>query len=504
MITTLSLISCILPASEPALLPSVTTLTPATEPVTTTNAELRAALDGCAPLPGITVNNSDNSITNREGYRLSIDADGISISASDPRGAFYGRQTLAQLIDHYQGALPALTITDAPRYQWRGLLLDSGRQYHQPATIKRLLDHMARYKLNVLHWHLTDHHGWRMEVPGYPRLTDPSVDAEIGPWPEQDGYYDAATIRDLVAYAAERHITIVPEIEIPGHSVAAQIAYPVLNCTQQAPSPRGRMGREILCAGREDTFTFIEAALDQTCALFPSTYIHIGGDEAFKGNWQNCADCQARRSELGLADDHALQVWMNNRVADYLADQHGRRAICWGDLLLKPGPELSANITVQWWQYRGAKDLGLRTALSQGRDVIASPNNQTYLNFPVVPWAGYRPGRLLSLEDAYAGPSLDCAHGVAGDQAKHILGITACLWTDYNVREAYLDVRLFPRLLALAEHMWRAGERLPWPALQSRIDTHRPWLEARGITLGPINADDYVDGVYGPAPNPLR
>jgi N-acetyl-beta-hexosaminidase len=415
-----------------------------------------------------------------EGYQLEITSGGAVIRASAPAGEFYARQSLEQLVALSEdGRIPCVRIEDRPKYAWRSFMIDSGRQYQQLDTIKGLLDRMAMLKLNVFHWHLSENDGWRIEIKQYPELT--RTGAFVANGPEQHGFYTQAEVREIVAYAAERHITVVPEVDIPGHANAALTAYPENTCTGQPPAPR-KKGHSpyIFCGGKESTYVFLNNVLDELCQLFPSEYIHIGGDEAPKAEWKKCAHCQDRIEELGLRNEHELQIHMTNRLARHLAT-HGRKAVCWGDVVTKPGQELEDNIVVHWWNWRRHKYAGLRGAVERGMPVIANPNYYTYLNFPQKhPWRKYGTDRVFDLKMAYEENRADLRNPTEAEK-QLVLGMGCCLWTDHGLTEEWLDRRLFPRLFAMAEQMWSTAERMPYETFRERVYARQPLLEEKGI-----------------------
>jgi len=446
----------------------------------------------------ILLNLTESDQLGREGYRLQVATDSITLSANQPQGLFYGVQTLRQLLeasDTENFSVRCLRITDFPRYPWRGFFLDSGRQFHSVAFIKRYIDLLAMHKLNVLHWRLTDEAGWRIHINAYPRLTD--IGSDVGPWEGQSGYYTQEQLKDIVEYAGRRYVTVVPEIDLPGHSRAALIAYPQVSCRQTAPSPPQGSSADIFCGGRESTYRFLESVLDEICVVFPSEFIHIGGDDAPKDRWVECPECRKKRRQLGLKNMNELQLWMTNRLAAYL-NQKGRRAICWGDLVGSPGLQLDADIIVQWWNYRQMNDIRLREALDRGHDVILSPNYYTHLNYPVVPWSGYKQNRIFDLEKAYAKNPVEQLSWVPVPHRSRLLGIEACLWSDYNVTEEMVDARVFPRILALCELMWQPGERMPFDRFRSSVAEHAKRLDKIGVRIGPAMKNEAATDDYGP------
>lgn len=415
-----------------------------------------------------------------EGYRLTITSEHIHIEASDKGGFVYALQTLRQTREEI--AVPTwncLTITDRPRIQWRGFMLDSGRQYQSVATIKKYIDMASMLKMNVFHWHLTEGLGWRLEIKKYPQLT--MKGAFVGEGEEQQGYYSQDDIRQLVKYAEERNITIVPEIDMPGHAEAALSAYPELGCFGlPVEIPKSGFTKNIFCAGKDHTIEVLKDILDEVCGLFPSKNIHLGGDEAPKGNWNECPDCRRRIAEHRLKDSHDLQLWFSAEMARHLKKKD-RNAIFWGDVIYKTGYPLPDNVVIQWWNYRSNKELALRNALKAGYPVICSSNYYNYLNFPVTPWRGYKENRTFDLKDAY---TRNPSYQVMLEDNPLVWGMTCALWTDDGVTESMIDERLFPRILALAEQMWYNGELIPFEEFRQRIKTKKAWFEKLGYAFG--------------------
>jgi len=391
-----------------------------------------------------------------EGYRLRADARGATIAASDDAGLFYGAVTLWQLATQpgHGGRVGSVSIEDAPRFGWRGLMLDSARHFQSPAYIRRLIDWMAASKLNRLHWHLVDDQGWRLPVPKYPRLTQvsasrrPATAAGAPPLPAVGGFYTEAEIRGLVAYAAQRHVTIVPEIEMPGHATAAIRAYPWLGLGVPLPdnvwSDWGVF--PWLYAPEERTFGFLQDVLTQVMALFPGRDIHIGGDEAVKDQWRASPAVQARIKALGLKDEEALQGWFMARVARFLAD-HGRRAIGWDEILEGGVPR---DVAITSW--RGIE--GAVTAAKAGHDAILSPAPTLYINNRQGDGPAEPPGHgaSVTLADVLAFDPIPKA--LAPAERGHILGLQANLWTEHVRTEERAAWMTFPRGAAVAEIGW--------------------------------------------------
>ena len=317
-----------------------------------------------------------------EGYSLRIDDDGVSIEASEEAGAFHALTTLRWMLppdsdNEGSWALPHVSISDAPRFEHRGLLLDCCRHFMDPDFVKRAIDLLALHKMNVLHWHLTEDQGWRIEVDAYPELTSTGAWRTEADGSRHGGFYTKDQIREIVAYAADRNITVIPEIELPGHSRAAIAAYPWLSCTGDSLEVPHDWGvfKDIYCAGEDTTFRFLEAVLLEVLELFPSEYIHIGGDEAPKVRWESCPKCQRRIQAEGLHDAHELQSWFITQIGSFLAD-HGRKLIGWDEILEGGLPD---GATVQSW--RGMQ--GGRDAVAMGRDAIMSPTSHCYFDYPV-------------------------------------------------------------------------------------------------------------------------
>ena len=418
-----------------------------------------------------------------EGYRLQVTSRNIQIEASDKAGFIYAIHTLRQLKERNEkGEIQwkCTRITDAPRMKWRGFMLDSGRQYQSVATIKKYIDMVSLLKMNVFHWHLTEGLGWRIEIKKYPLLTQKG--AFVGQGEEQQGFYKQEEIREIVAYASERNVTIVPEIDMPGHAEAALISYPENACFgEPIEIPRQGFTKNIFCAGKDHTIRFLKDILDEVCDLFPSTYIHLGGDEAPKGNWNECPDCQKRIKDLQLEDSHALQLWFSSEMANHLKKK-GRKAVFWDDVIHRTNYPLPNNVVIQWWNYRGHGDMPLRKAQETGYPVICSTNYYNYLNFPVKPWKGYEENRTFNLKDAY---TRNPSYKAIMEDHPLTLGMTCALWTDYGVLESMIDERLFPRILAIAEQMWHTGPLEAFDTFHEKVKNKKEWFESLGYEFGP-------------------
>ncbi|WP_374471118.1 beta-N-acetylhexosaminidase [Phenylobacterium sp.] len=425
-----------------------------------------------------------------EGYELEVTPAGAVVTASTDAGQFYGAMSLWQMLTATPGEarLPAVRIADAPRFGWRGLMLDSARHYQSPAFIRTLIDAMAAHKLNVLHWHLTDDQAWRLEIKKYPKLTQVGawrVPAGQGPAADIDpatgkprlygGFYSQDEVRALVAYAAERHITIVPEIEMPGHASAAVAAYPELaanpNPSRAVPADWGVY--PALFNTEDATFGFLENVLDEVIALFPSTYIHVGGDEAVKDEWKASPRIQAQMKALGVKDEHGLQSWFIQRMERHLASR-GRRLIGW-DEILEGG--LAPNATVMSW--RGID--GAVAAARSGHDAVLSPAPVLYFDHRQTGRADEPPGRgrVVGLEEVYA---FDPAPAqLTPAERSHILGLQANLWTEHVRTEGRAAHMLFPRGLAIAEIGWSPEGRRDFADFSRRAAQGSARLRRMGL-----------------------
>lgn len=429
-----------------------------------------------------------------EGYQLDVRADGATIRAGDAAGMFYGAITLWQLLaPERDGRLvaDAVTINDAPRFGWRGLMLDSARHYQTPEFIKQLIDWMAVSKLNMLHWHLTDDQGWRLEIRKYPRLTEigawrvpagsapaKNIDPATGKPKRYGGFYTQAQVRDIVAYAAARHVTIVPEIGVPGHATAAIAAYPALGTTATPPgAPSADWGVFAnLYNVEETTFAFLEDVLAEVVELFPGRFVHIGGDEAVKDQWRASPQVQARMTALGVRDEAALQGYVNRRMQAFLA-RHGRRLIGWDEIIEAGLPE---DATVMSW--RGID--GAITAASRGHDTVLSPAPTLYFDHRQASTPAEPPGRgkVVTLRDVFDFEPVP--ERLTAEQKLHVLGLQGNLWTEHVRTEARVEHQAFPRALAIAELGW-AGRGRDWPSFVDRLLPQLDRLRALGLDPAP-------------------
>jgi hexosaminidase len=416
-----------------------------------------------------------------EAYRLEVGPGGIVISAGTDAGLLYGAVTFWQLLSQEEGPartidVPALEIVDAPRFGWRGIMLDSARHFQSPAFVKSLIDAMALHKLNVLHWHLTDDQGWRLQIKRYPKLT------AVGAWrriPGQSGlyggYYSQDDVRDIVAYARQHNVMIVPEIEMPGHSLAAIVAYPRLASIKHPPrSVSSDWGIFPYLYNVDDTtFTFLENVLSEVMELFPSPYIHIGGDEAVKDEWNSAPRIRRQMRARHIKNADALQSYFVDRIGKFL-NAHDRRLIGWDEIL---SDGLAPNSAITSWH--GVE--GAITAARQGHDAVLAPSNKLYFSNCQTETAGEPPCRadLISLKDVYdfdpAPPQLNA------EQQAHIIGLEACIWAEYIARDDLVDYAAFPRAAALAELDWSPPAKHDWSDFLQRLPAQIGRYRALGI-----------------------
>ncbi len=446
-----------------------------------------------------------------EGYAITVTPKRIMIRAKASNGAFYAVQTLRQLLPAavfsptkvatVKWTVPAVTIADTPRFGWRGMMLDSSRHFQNADSIKRFIDQLATHKLNVFHWHLVDSHGWRLEIKKYPRLTTVGGFRHQPPIGRHGGFYTQDEIRDIVKYASARFVTIVPEIEMPGHSRAATAAYPYLACQNNGkevgwffgyPCPAKRFpkaeGNNEFCAGKETTFTFLQDVLTEVFELFPSTFIHVGGDEVNRSHWYNCPDCKKRIAALKIKKG-ALQSYFMKHMEKFI-NAKGRRMIGW-DEILHGG--LAPNATVMSW--RGEK--GGITAAKMGHDVVMSPQKPLYFDHgQAINGAGHPkhwPGR-ETIEEVYKYNPIPAV--LTADQAKHVLGCQANVWSAFIHTDEVLDCMTWPRGCALAETAWCHQGSKDYAKFLPRLAIHTKrldlmnisyWVEPAPVKKGPAS-----------------
>lgn len=441
-----------------------------------------------------------------EGYLLDVSKNVVNISAHQPAGLFRAIQTIYQLLPpaiygsdahNISWRIPSIKIFDKPRFGWRGMHLDVSRHFFDVDFVKRYIDLIAMHKMSVFHWHLTDDNGWRIEIKKYPKLTEVGawrVNRESLPWndatPPQPGekatyggFYTQDQIREVVAYAAARHIMVVPEIEMPGHASAVMAAYPELACTDGPffVMPGGYWPIEdIFCAGNEKTFEVLEGVLDEVVELFPAKYIHIGGDEATKTHWETCPKCQKRIRDEKLANTHELQSYFVKRIEKYLISKD-KKLIGW-DEILEGG--LAPEATVMSW--RGI-DGGIQAA-REGHDVVMCPVTHCYLDYYQAN-ADFEPtaiGGLTTLKRSYSFDPVPA--DLTAEEAKHILGGQGNVWTEYIPTPEHAEYMAVPRMTALAEALWTAPQQKCWDSFRERLETQFDRFDVMGV--------NYSEGSY--------
>ncbi|HRD57692.1 MAG TPA: family 20 glycosylhydrolase [Ferruginibacter sp.] len=444
-----------------------------------------------------------------EGYLLNVSSSSVVLSANTKTGILYGIQTLLQAMQPKSASsmqIPAMTVKDFPRFQYRGMHLDVGRHFYPVSFVKKYIDFLATYKFNYFHWHLTEDQGWRIEIKKYPELTSVGGYRNgtiIGRYPgtantnlHYGGFYTQEEVKEVVAYAAQRSITVIPEIELPGHSSAAIKAYPWLSCfpnkptdMKKNPSAFSKLMQEtngevkevqetwgvfddIFCAGKESTFEFLKNVFDEVLPLFPSKYIHVGGDEAPKEHWKVCPACQARIKAEGLKDEHELQNYFITRIEKYI-NSKGRTIIGW-DEILEGG--LAPNAIVMSW--RGEK--GGIEAAKQNHQVIMTPSNPVYFDHhqgdPSTEPIGI--GGFNNLKKIYAYEPVP--KELNAQEAKYVLGAQANMWTEYVPTTQHVEYMVLPRMLALSEVVWSPKEIRNWDSFNERLQPHFTNFEKKG------------------------
>lgn len=410
----------------------------------------------------------------KESYVLSVSSKGIRITG-DEAGLFYGMRTLQQLMDQYGDTIPCLTVKDAPRFEWRGLMLDCGRYFYSVEYIKNYIDLLSRFKMNRFHWHLTEDAGWRIEIKSHPELTATAAwrNTTQKNWDGyQDnipngGYYTQKQVREIVKYAQDRHVTIVPEVDLPGHTQCVIAAHPELGCTGdkvQVPTT-WRVKDEVLCIGNPETLELIKDILAELIDMFPSDYIDIGGDEAPVKHWLNCPKCQEMMKREGMKDARELQSWLTARMGEF-CEARGRKILGWDEIL--EGAELSKSAAVMSW--RGVKG-GIK-ASAAGHKVVMAPNNYMYIDYYQSDDYEHEPfniGGWLTLEKVYSYEPFDAS--MTEEQCSYILGVQANLWCEFVHGDNLASYMTYPRALAVAEVGWSDPAKKDWKCFRERMTT---------------------------------
>ncbi|MCQ2584407.1 MAG: beta-N-acetylhexosaminidase [Treponema sp.] len=431
------------------------------------------------------------NLENDESYILSVSSKEIKITSPSSRGAFYGFVSLTQLLMGNQDEIPCVTICDKPEYSWRGFLLDTCRHFFTTDFIKKILDQCAFHKMNVFHWHLTDDQGWRLPVDGYPLLTEKgsvrqahtmpaSTEGTYEGFADMKMYYSHEEIREIVKYAEERKITIVPEVEFPGHSSALLEAYPEYGCTGGPYKVENRWGifPDVLCLGKDKIFDLFDDILSTVEKLFPGKYIHIGGDECLSERWENCPDCQRRMKELNLDNASQLQSWATNKMLG-IVQKHNRIPIGW-DEVLENNEKFPAgeDLIVQSWRgFEGGEE-----AVRTNHKVIMSPQTHCYLNLKNK--TSYEePGRLgtITLEKAYS--FVPFTDEMSQDKRRLILGGECTFWSEYITASRITEYLMFPRFCAMAECFWLPENKKSFGEFVTSLDSHLERLSKMDVTF---------------------
>lgn len=422
-----------------------------------------------------------------EGYRIVAENGKIRVFASTENGAFYALMTLLQLAGK-SGKVPCCEIDDAPAYAYRGFMLDSARHFWEVKTVKKYLDLMARLKMNEFHFHLTDDQGWRVEIKKYPLLAEKGSirrNTQLALYGYNSGselhddeeygrgcYYTQEQLRDIVEYAAERHIEVIPEIDMPGHMVAAIACYPQLSCTGDPTEVSTRWGvmDNILCCGKDEVFAFAKDIIDELCDIFPGRFFHIGGDEVPKKRWKECPKCQEKIKKEGLKDENALQGYFNNEIAKYLKSK-GKRMIGWNEIL-DAQDIMDTDIVAQWWVNHSAGNSQEKKWMSKGGKIIMSPVSYVYMDHPFY---------MRPLKKTY---STD--EKLLGKHAgQNVLGMEIPQWTEYIRCEKKLDMLTVPRLITFSEVCWTATERKDYRDFEKRLEGAREYFGSLGCPVCP-------------------
>ena len=417
------------------------------------------------------------AITEKEGYALVIKPSDIQIEASSVEGVFYGLQTLKQLIFNSEDrTIPCCRIIDSPRFAWRGVMLDVSRTFLPLNLLKRYIDLFAEYKINVLHLHLTDDQGWRIEIKQYPRLT--LVGSKFAPeFNCMGGFYTQDEIRELVSYARLRNIMIVPEIDMPGHMCAAIAVYPELSCTGEIPLIHPHLEgpgihEEVFCAGNESTYQFVFNVLDEIMSLFPTTFIHIGGDEVPKAYWKACHYCQKKIADNGLKDEEELQSYFVNRLGTYLQEK-GRTLVGWDEII--DGGKLTGNEVIMYWRTRNQPEV--EKAIKSGFKVVCTPRSHCYFDY------SYDEVKYQSPVPINTKKIFEYEPVMEGTPEGNYIGVQANFWSHIDRSEYNIDKQLFPRLLGLAETAWS-------------LPHNKNWEHFKKITRKDIGRLKTIDDVY--------
>ncbi len=418
-------------------------------------------------------------LAQKESYRIEIDEKGIRIEAADETGAYYAGITLDQLSKNYRGCLPYIYIYDEPDYYYRGFMIDSCRHFFTVDEIKKMVDGASYFKFNKFHFHLSDDQGFRVELESYPQITEIGsvrYGSHFGKSHDDEeiysGYYTKAELREIVDFCRERHIEVIPEFDVPGHTSAVLSAMPELSCKGEQIKPQTTAGifQDVLCVGNEETYKMIHAVLDELCEIFPSEYIHIGGDEVPKAHWNECEKCKAKKDALGLKTMEELHSAFAQEISEYLKKK-GRKAICWNEAI-RGGNVENDNITVAWWMDK--TDASLKWANS-GAPVIMENFSPYYVDYP---------HGMHSLRDIYVHNPKN-TRGMTELGKNSIIGIESPIWTEFVTDFSKMTKMCYPRWLAVAENAWNSYDKDDFPKFLKTVVFFCEVLREKGITPAP-------------------
>lgn len=417
-------------------------------------------------------------LSKKESYCLTVDENGVLIEGADDSGIYYGELTLKQLMLNYRGCLPYLTVYDEPEYSYRGFMIDSCRHFFSVDEIKKMIDAAAYFKFNKFHFHLSDDQGFRVEIESYPLLTSVGSVRSSSNFgnDEKDetqysGYYTKSELKDIVEYCRERHIEVIPEFDVPGHTTAVLASYPEFSCTGKKIEPKttGGIFKDILCVGNPDTLDMVYSVIDELCEIFDGEYFHIGGDEAPKKRWLECPKCNAKLRELGLNDMAQLQGWLANEINGYLKKK-GKKSICWNEALR--GDNLDSDITVSLWMDR--TDKSVKWANS-GNSIIVENFTPYYVDYPY---------GMHSLKSVYKFNPRKM-RGLTPDGAKSIIGIESPIWTEHIRDFSKMTYMCFPRWLAVAQTAWSGTQSQPYSEFVKNAEFYCDVLKGMGVIPAP-------------------
>lgn len=429
-------------------------------------------VEGTTSTLNILEKKKDSSL-GKEGYKLALTPKGVTVAYGDEAGLFYAAQTLNQIKGQEAKTFPCAEITDKPRFSWRGLMIDPARHYWDPKDIKKFIDVMAAYKFNKLHIHLTDDQGWRLPVPGYPKLQSIASkrSGTNGNNVPHEGFYTKKELKEIVQYAAQRHIEVIPEIDVPGHNQALATAYPDMICfPDKNLKVRTNPGvsKELICPAKPEVWKFYNAVLDELKDIFPSPYVHLGGDEAPTDNWQKCPHCEQLRKKQGWNDTHEQMGGFFKQMTDMLA-KRGKKTLLWYEEDSISYPEGS---TVYTWRM-GKTPSTIKQTREKKLNLVCAPGEHAYLDYPQLP-KDVGAGPLTRLEQSY---KLDPGYGLSPEDQKHIIGVEGPIWGEYISTLKRAFYMAYPRALALSEAGWSPMDVRSWENFSRKLEFQKKYMK---------------------------